>query len=572
MKNLTSLSIQLLSKSYFYVILILCICCTDPVQEELAIKEAENYQGVEEWQERLDAMIYENSIIVEQGNSIQEAINAAKPGETIFVEAGVYKEVLTIDKAKIKLIGIESNAGEKVILENPGNKDAGIRLGKLAGEIEIRNVELQHFTDNSLPSNLKPSTQIARHYRRCKIKRASLGGNIAHYKFEIRLGNGEYDKVRIHRVVKEKRDYRPARTKSEVFMIHGGSQDFDDIFLTAGAFNNINAQTSSPYYLASKGIDVWGIDLAWTMVPEETSDFSFMENWGVEKDAEHTLSALSIARLIRGLTGQGFGRLNVLGFSYGVPVAYTAAGIETQQHPLCRNIKGLIPVEAGMKYDESDPTASDLRSLVCEQAAGFKATLEGGTYNLTQGIDLAPIGNLAVNAPNDDFPLPFPIPDLTNSQVAIAVGALPNLVPAPLWHFVAGEFDENGVPLGLAYTENSRWFNLLTTLAPYMPIRTVYEFRACQCDEEEVSIDDYLDQISVPILYLGAGGGFGDFGIFTSSLTASTDITDYTADFKPDSQRAFDYGHADVFMAKNAPEEVWKPLSQWLMAHHAYSL
>lgn len=37
---------------------------------------------------------------------------------------------------------------------------------------------------------------------------------------------------------------------------------------------------------------------------------------------DHTLAAMSIARLIRGLTGQGFGRLHLLGFSYGGSVGY----------------------------------------------------------------------------------------------------------------------------------------------------------------------------------------------------------------------------------------------------------
>lgn len=42
---------------------------------------------------------------VKEGQSIQAAINKAKPGDTIYVEKGVYKEHLTVDKSDIKLIG-----------------------------------------------------------------------------------------------------------------------------------------------------------------------------------------------------------------------------------------------------------------------------------------------------------------------------------------------------------------------------------------------------------------------------------------------------------------------------------
>jgi hypothetical protein len=105
-----------------------------------------------------------------------------------------------------------------------------------------------------------------------------------------------------------------------------------------------------------------------------------------------------------------------------------------------------------------------------------------------------------------------------------------------------------------------------------MPQRTIYEFRACQCDEEDVSIDDHLDQISVPILYIGAGGGFGTFGDYTSSLTASTDITNYTVSLQAEENRTIDYGHADTFMANDAANLVWEVLRQWLVNHSSYPL
>ena len=75
------------------------------------------------------------------------------------------------------------------------------------------------------------------------------------------MGKGEFDLVRIHRVVLERRPCFPVCAKGNVFMIHGAIQDFDDIFFTAGV-EEINAETSSPYFLAANNIDVWSIDMA----------------------------------------------------------------------------------------------------------------------------------------------------------------------------------------------------------------------------------------------------------------------------------------------------------------------
>jgi hypothetical protein len=109
---------------------------------------------------------------------------------------------------------------------------------------------------------------------------------------------------------------------------------------------------------------------------------------------------------------------------------------------------------------------------------------------------------------------------------------------------------------------------LITGLAPYQPQRTGYEYRVCLCDEEESYLDDQLSRIAVPILYLGAGGGFGTLGDYTASLTASTDITTYTVNKQTPDSRAIDYGHADLWMAKQASTDVWQHLKQWLVNHN----
>jgi len=573
MKNFLVFPLRFLSKIFLSLFLILPLSCRENLEDGLNPDGDDTYLGVELWQELLPDIVHEKSLIVQQKGSIQAAIDEASPQTAIYIEPGTYKEVLTIDKPGIKLIGITGANGEQVVLDNPGRAERGFEVGKQLTGVEVRNIQPQNFADNTSYVSAESSPARRNHY--FNMSREHVVGNIAHYQFEVRLGEGEFDVVRIHRVVKENRPYRPRRTKGEVFMVHGDRQNFDDIFYTAGAVNNISSQTSSSVYLASKGIDVWGIDLAWTLVPIETSDFAFMKNWGVEKDTEHIMASMSLVRLIRGLTGQGFGKLNLLGFCYGAAPVYDAAGKETQKPAFLRNIKGIVAADLAMKYA---PDADEFRKVACSKAQAALDSINLGKYQNDTGVGSIAIGNLALSAPNDPTPIPnFQPLELTNYQVPIFLGANTYFLggsDAPFFHFAAGNGEAPlEIATDLAYINTDRWANLFSSLAPYQPYRVSYDVFSCLCNEEEVSIDDYLEQIDVPIYYLGAGGAWGTYGEYTvSHKTASADITLNTITLLKNpclEDRYKDYGHADLFMADNAPIKAWEPLRQWLLDHHA---
>lgn len=85
----------------------------------------------------------------------------------------------------------------------------------------------------------------------------------------------------------------------------------------------------------------------------------------------------------------------------------------------------------------------------------------------------------------------------------------------------------------------------------------------------QMNIDDHLSKITLPILYIGAGGGLGaEEGEWTTSQTASDDVTIYEASQQPEARRNIDFGHADLFIANNAPELVWEKLHNWLIEHN----
>jgi len=399
--------------------------------------------------------------------------------------------------------------------------------------------------------------------RRFRASREQFPDGIAHYQIDVRVGRSEYDVVRLHRVVRERKPYKPVRTDGAVFMTHGANLNFESIFLRAGAVEP-GPSDSVALNLAANDIDVWGIDFGWTRVPAETTDFAFMQNWGVERDAKHTLKAMSLARVLRGLTGQGFGRMNLLGYSYGVAVIYAAAGRETQQPRHWRDIKGLIPVDGAMKY--SGPNEAS-RLEVCEEKGDIAEAIAAGVYQDSGGLTAGLLSSLATSAPQDPSPI---FPGLTNFQAPLLFGANSYLLirpRAPFWHFVAGTTDASGLPDGLLYGDADRWIRFLGNLSAHMPNLARFESAATICDEDSLRIDDFLTQISVPIYYLGAGGAFGDFGDYTSTLTASSDITNQTVSLQPDELRNIDYGHADLFLATNADVQAWAAMRAWLATH-----
>jgi hypothetical protein len=505
---------------------------------------------IPQWNELIQELDFESNIIlVENGSSIQEAIDAALPGDVIYVEPGIYREALKVTNQSNRIVGINYNESEKVILENPGEDEKGMDYAVSKERIVIQDIGLRAYEKPGVA--IFSAEEKCPHKVNCRLSmnREALGNDIAHYEFNLKMGDGAYDRVCIHRVVKEHKPYFPISTESDVFMVHGAIQDFEDIFLVAGA-EEINAETSSPFYLASKNIDVWGIDLAWNSVPIETTDFTFMKHWGVEKDIEHTLKAMSIARLIRGLTRQGFHKMNLLGFSYGNSVIYGAAGHETQIDRICRDIKGIIPVDGQLKLSNEDKIA-----IECVSANEQKAFLNEGVYENPMGVGLIQLASLALQAPNN----PSPVPDfegLTNIQVMNAIAS----DHTAGWHFLGGS------PAALNYSDPMRFVRLGVNLAPYQPRLTFYETSATACPARDVSFDDYIANIKIPILYLSSEGGDNSEDDYTSSITQSTDISRIHV-IDPGQATETNFGHADLWLGYDAAELVWEPLRQWLLDH-----
>ncbi|HBC91383.1 MAG TPA: hypothetical protein DCZ10_00370 [Pelotomaculum sp.] len=394
------------------------------------------------------------------------------------------------------------------------------------------------------------------------VTRRQINDNIYEYTMVIKVGKGQYDKIGIHRIVKEKSPWVPIAAEKAVMMIHGDSCNFDTAF---GTIPGQPASDSLSAFLAQKGVDVWGIDLRWTFVPDTATDFAFMKNWDTKLHVKDIKLAVKFARVVRTLTGSGHGKIFMLGHSRGAQLLYAYANNESQLPEPARDLKGIIPMDMVYKFSPAD---SLLAQAALERYQAYKSVYDSGTYVNNDGQTLKGLAWLATSDPDGMSPA---IPGLTNYQASLfaltaTYATYPPLQPiTPLYHYMAGTFDENGLPDGLQYVEQMDKILGIALASPdFQSMGEIIDGEAIMSDAVEVPYDDHLADIKIPVLYVGAAGGMGEYGVYTTSLLGSSDVTVQVVTLLPETDKALDYGHADLIWADNAKELVWEPIYNWL--------
>jgi hypothetical protein len=99
-------------------------------------------------------------------------------------------------------------------------------------------------------------------------------------------------------------------------------------------------------------------------------------------------------------------------------------------------------------------------------------------------------------------------------------------------------------------------------------VRLLAEAAHITCDDGTTRrFDAHLGDVRVPILYVGAAGGFGTYGLHSVRLTASTDTRSVIARAFAQGQEKLDVGHVDLFYAKDATRSAWVDIARWLAEH-----
>lgn len=386
-----------------------------------------------------------------------------------------------------------------------------------------------------------------------QFEREVISGNIVHYSATVQTGPGRYDRIGIHRVVRESRPYRPVRTEKALFLLHGDLKDFEGMFIPGQFSPNLPDDFGLAVFLARNGIDVWGMDQAWNLVPREETDFSFFEGWGLAKEADHLATGLAVARLSRWLTGNGLDRMLLLGYSSGCMTGYTLLNEEAQLPARLRQVKGYIAADCGVRSDDPAWIENNLGWVDL-----YQSLYDGGQFQdplITRDVSV-----LARTDPDGDSPF---APGLTNHQFALFMGGGPLFPPTQI-HYLAPVL-QDGLPAGFQFVTVDQWLDFIENTAAYEPLLFELEYfrLLAMMDSPYVS---HLADITVPVLDIGAAGGIAPSSAATVGYLGSTDVTQiHVSVGAPELQ--LEYGHIDIFTASNSQDLVWRPILEWVRDH-----
>jgi hypothetical protein len=393
------------------------------------------------------------------------------------------------------------------------------------------------------------------------VARDHLEADVYHYSFTLRLGPAPNARVRLHRVVRELAPWSPRRSASAAMLMHGDFATFTSNFAPGGAGAERPPHGGLAVYLAEQGVDVWGLDRRWAIAPTEGADVSDFGDMTYAQELDDIERALAFARLARKATGSGNGKLILGGFSRGGHLAYVYAGRESQLPPGKRHVRGLCPIDI---YARVAPEDEPYRQNACISSFYSQEALQDGVVDVDNGFFIT-LGSLSASAPDD--PSPF-FPGLTNRDAMLVVMGQTYFFfqPTPVYH-LAGTAITDGSPTDLLWSTEPVIDGWLANAPFHQALAESADTDAMWCGEGPLPLEDHLEDIEVPLFYLGAAGGFGDHGIHSTTLVASADVTTHVVRLLDAAHEEEDYGHGDLLYGAEAVEHAWEPLADWLLQH-----
>lgn len=389
------------------------------------------------------------------------------------------------------------------------------------------------------------------------FQRTPVTGDIFHYSMIFPVGPGEYDAIRVHRVVRERRPFVPIRTHKAVFMQHGASKDFIGMFLPGQYSSHMADDFGCAVYLAQNDVDVWGIDQAWNLVPPqpEGCNYPFMADWGMQRQIDDLAIGIAIARWSRVITGYGLRPMILMGYSMGAQIGYGLLNAETQLPRGLRQVKGFIPVDFSSQTD-----SEELIALFDYSRDYWLSRYSAGVYGESGGF--REVGQFAVDDPDGDSVF---IPGLTNLQAAMFFGAGQVWGPDLNVHYLAG-VGEGFLWDDFQFVEVEQWLDFARSAPAAEPMLLGINQADQLCGYTD-QWHKHLALIKVPVFYVGANGGLGTYSTYTQTLIGSSDITELIISTNPPDGILYDFGHIDMFIGYNAPWLVWQPILEWIQTH-----
>jgi pimeloyl-ACP methyl ester carboxylesterase len=382
------------------------------------------------------------------------------------------------------------------------------------------------------------------------LQREQLTEDIAHYAAVLRIGEGDFDALTIHRIVKERHPGIPGQVDQTFFFLHGSGGHFLLSMLNAEKTDGLGM------YLAERNVDVWGLDVRWVRIPRTQTDFAFMRDWGFDLQVRDIQLATRFARYARRVTGQHFGGLNLAGWSLGASLAFAVANDEAGRAAGDRDVAGLIAMDTVYALAGDSTT---MRTVVCNAEAAQRAAFANGSF-AASGVRGRDIGRLALDDPDGVSPFS---PPLTNRQLALN-NASAFAFPPTGYHTFAVTRNALGQPVEGRFTETTAVFEALSSASSYRAVATFVDYFAIPCGDASQHHRDRLGDITLPVLYIGYAGGFGKEGLHTLTLLGSTDVTTLLIQLLGNGEASQDFGHSDWQNARDAVPLVRDPIWRWI--------
>ncbi len=379
-----------------------------------------------------------------------------------------------------------------------------------------------------------------------------LGSSIVHYYFEVSVGANDNDRIGLHRVVKESNG-QPIKTEKTFFFQHGDLKNFIGMMLPA----NYSPATSDDFglgiYLAKNEVDVWGMDQAWCMADETTTDFSYMENYGLNKTSEDLRTGMAIARVARYLIGNKLDPMTLACYSSGVATGYALLNHETQLNNSVRHAKSYIPID--MPVDTDDGPLSSF--MIGDRQLNLDAIAAG---NYESPLIFAAVADLARTDPNGDSPF---FEGFTNNMVALFFGSGPIAGDEVIFHYLAADWVDE-FPATFKYVTMDQWLDFMGSGVDYQPCQFFVELDELILHSIDSPFDDNFGQITIPIFNVSCAGGFGDLTKEVFDEIGSSDVTHLIPALDTPENALFDFGHIDLFIGNNAETLIWEPILNWI--------
>lgn len=386
------------------------------------------------------------------------------------------------------------------------------------------------------------------------VTREHVRGDVYHYTFDLRVGDGPNARLAIHRVVSERAPWRPRRAGSAILFTHG---DF------SGFWSNFHLMAP---WLAERSVDVWGLDRRYVQAPAEGADVSDFEDMGVEQMVQDIGTALAFARSIRFLTDGSPERIVLSGFSRGALLTYIYAAVEGGRPAWQRQLKGIVPLDV---YAAISPANPGLKAQFCAFAAFEYELVAAGEVDSRNDIVIE-LANLARSAPDEPTPFGDFFPGRTNRGAFLDAAGITYATlfgATPWYHLAAPTLDGDGVVTGLSESDEAVILDWFAASPVHSSMREAADTDAYLCGEAPLPIDAPLSNIRVPVLAILAAGGYGDRAIYTTTQLGSSDVTVHLVRHQAVGDEVLDVGHGDLLFGRTAATDAWQPLLSWLRDH-----